>query len=169
LRFTLKAARIEALSDFVLRKVLGGQTHERAPFPPYRIPPPHASGPSALPHVLVGCALWNPICTEHVFYMYLQIDLTQDHTYARNDRVPAPIKFLRPSSRARGQRQGEVSAGVFSSGLSPQTAIGVTPPSALGPLGVLAIAKFWGRFLLQSGTLGARGPARGHVTLVQAQ
>jgi hypothetical protein len=34
LRFTLKAARIEALSDFVLRKVLGAQTHERAPFLP---------------------------------------------------------------------------------------------------------------------------------------
>jgi hypothetical protein len=35
LRFTLKAARIGALSDVVLRKVLGAQTHERAPFLPY--------------------------------------------------------------------------------------------------------------------------------------
>jgi hypothetical protein len=34
LRCTLKAARIEALSDVVLRKVLGAQTHERAPFLP---------------------------------------------------------------------------------------------------------------------------------------
>jgi hypothetical protein len=31
---------------------------------------------SALSHVLVGCAQWNPVCTVHVFYIYLQIDLT---------------------------------------------------------------------------------------------
>jgi hypothetical protein len=102
--------------------------------------------------VLVGCALWNPICTEPVFYMYLQIDLTlrvtaRPQVECGNGGTPSP------SSLCAGPPMG----GLMLSGQVPHRREPHSVPATV-PMRTLTVTAWQGVESLKRSAKFALGP-----------